>query len=94
MDYRFSLLCVSCPIGVWEYIEATRDLVRDLEQRVRLAKANVDSICTIMEGWCKTPLYKRKGDKKESLLHLEVINVTTNTALLHSLVSRHSVRAY
>ena len=59
-------------LGVWEYIEATRDLVRDLERRVRLAKANVDNICTIMAGWCKTPLYKRKGDKKESLLNLEV----------------------
>ena len=63
----------SSTIGVWEYIEATRDLVCDLERRVRLAKSNVDNMCTIMAGWCKTSLYKRKGDKKESLLHLEVI---------------------
>ena len=66
-------MCVFFFTGVWEYIEATRDLVRDLERRVRLAKANVDNMCTIMAGWCKTPLYKRKGDKKESLLNLEVI---------------------
>ena len=66
----FTYTCII--LGVWEYIEATRDLVRDLERRVRLAKANVDNICTIMAGWCKTPLYKRKGDKKESLLNLEV----------------------
>ena len=57
--------------GVWEYIESTRDLVRDLERRVRLAKANVDNMSTLMAGWCKS-LYRRKGDKKESLLNLEV----------------------
>ena len=58
--------------GAWEYIESTRDMVRDLERHVRLAKANVENMCTIMAGWSKTPLYKRKGDKKESLLNLEV----------------------
>ena len=47
--------------------------MRDLERRVRLAKANVESMCTLMAGWSKTPLYKRKGDKKESLLNLEVV---------------------
>ena len=45
----------------------------DLERRVRLAKANVENMCTLMAGWSKTPLYKRKEDKKESLLNLEVI---------------------
>ena len=68
--YKFFL--VSLKTGVWEYIESTRDLVRDLERRVRLAKANVENMCTLMAGWCKTPLYKRKEEKKESLLHLEV----------------------
>ena len=58
--------------GVWEYIESTRDLVRDLERRVRLAKANVDNISMLMASWCKSPLYRRKGEKKESLLNLEV----------------------
>ena len=47
--------------------------MRDLERRVRLAKANVENMCTLMAGWSKSPLYKRKGDKKESLLSLEVI---------------------
>ena len=56
----------------WEYIESTRDKVCDLERRVRLSKANVESICTIMANWCKVPLYKRKGDKSYSLLNLEV----------------------
>ena len=41
----------------------------ELERCVRLSKANVESMTSIMEGWCKVPLYKRKGDK---LLHLEV----------------------
>ena len=59
--------------GVWEYIEATRDMVCDLEHRVRLAKGNVESIITLMSGWCQIPLYRRREDKKEqSLLNLEV----------------------
>ena len=58
--------------GVWEYIESTRDLVCDLERRVRLAKANVESMCTLMAGWSKSPLYQRKEDKHEPLLKLEV----------------------
>ena len=70
MVYNNYYWCYST--GVWEYIELTRDLVRDLERRVRLAKANVENMCTLMAGWSKTPLYKRKGDKKESLLSLEV----------------------
>lgn len=60
-------------VGVWEYIEATRDMVCDLERRVRLAKGNVESIITLMGGWCQSPLYRRREDKKEqSLLNLEV----------------------
>jgi hypothetical protein len=39
---------------------------------VRLAKANVETMCSIMGGWSKAPLYKRKGDKKEAFLNLEV----------------------
>ena len=48
--------------------------MRDLERRVRLAKANVESMCTLMAGWSKIPLYKRKEDKHEPLLNLEVIS--------------------
>ncbi len=59
--------------GVWEYIQETRDKVRDLEQRVRLSKANVE-LQTIMAGWIQSPLYQRKEDKKDTLLNLEVNN--------------------
>ena len=59
-------------IGVWEYIESTRDKVRDLEQRVRLAKANVEQMHNIMTGWSQSPLFRRKEDKKDTLLNLEV----------------------
>ena len=48
-------------------------MVCDLERRVRLAKGNVESIITLMGGWCQSPLYRRREDKKEqSLLNLEV----------------------
>lgn len=60
--------------GVWEYIETTRDQVRDLERRVRLAKENVDNIQKIMEEWSQTSLYQRKEDKNNTLLNLEVRN--------------------
>ena len=57
--------------AVWEYIQSTRDRVCDLEKRVRLAKINVDTMCSIMAGWCESPLYTRKA-KKDALLNLEV----------------------
>ncbi len=57
----------------WEYIESTRDGVCDLEHRVQLAKANVDTMCSIMAGWSKVPLYRRKNNKKETLLNFEVL---------------------
>ena len=62
-------------VDVWEYIEATRRQVEDLEQRVRLAKANVEESITVMEGWAHSPLYQRKEDKKDCLLNLEVIGL-------------------
>ena len=58
--------------GVWEYIETTRDQVRDLEHRVRLAKENVEAIRRSMEEWSHTSLYQRKEDKNNTLLNLEV----------------------
>ena len=61
-------------VGVWEYVEATRDMVHDLEQRVRNAKTNVESINTLMNKWAEDPLYQRKDGKKELLLNLEVIS--------------------
>ena len=39
---------------------------------MRLAKANVDSMCNMMAVWCEAPLFQRKGDKKGGLLNLEV----------------------
>ena len=69
------ILCFWSVAGVWEYIEATRDMVRDLEKRVRLAKRNVESISNIMSQWATVPLYQRKEDKKGSLLNLEVIKI-------------------
>lgn len=44
----------------------------DLEHRVRLAKVNVDTMVSIMGGWSKTPLHRRKGNRKDALLNLEV----------------------
>ena len=43
--------------------------MRDLEERVRKSKVNVESISTIMATWAQQPLYQRK---KDSLLNLEV----------------------
>ena len=59
-------------IGVWEWIEDMRNKVCDLEHRVRLAKANVEEINSIMSGWSQIPLYQRKEDRKDCLLNLEV----------------------
>ena len=39
---------------------------------MRLAKANVEQMHTIMSGWSQNPLFRRKEDKKDTLLNLEV----------------------
>lgn len=57
---------------MWEYIESIRDQVRDLEERVRKSKVNVESISALMATWAQQPLYQRK---KDSLLNLEVSRV-------------------
>ena len=57
--------------GVWEYIEKTREQVRDLEVRVQKAKNNVEEIQKVMLTWSKSPLFVRKEGKNESLLHLD-----------------------
>jgi len=69
------MICIhlrSFLVGVWEYIEPTRDQVCDLERRVRLAKANEEMMHNIMEQWRQEPLYQRKEEKNSSLLNLEV----------------------
>lgn len=77
-------------IGVWEYIESTRDKVRDLERRVRLAKANVEQMHNIMTGWSQSPLFRRKEDKKDTLLNLEVCKCIyvkcSHTGMVHMCV--------
>ena len=69
---KVKLLCVLSCTGVWEYIESTRDVVRDLEQRVRTAKGNVEAMVGIMSKWSDSPLYQRKDDKKDVFLNLDV----------------------
>lgn len=58
-------------VGVWEYIQKTRDQVIDLESRVQKAKDNVEEIKKLMSTWSKTPLFERKEDKHETLLNLD-----------------------
>ena len=50
-------------LGVWEYIQETRDQVFDLEQRVQKAKDNVEKINKIMTTWV-LPIFERKENKK------------------------------
>ena len=68
--------------GAWEYIESTRDVVRDLERRVRMAKANVDTMVATMAKWSEAPLYQRKDDKKDLFLNLDVRKHTHSEILL------------
>ena len=57
--------------GVWEYIEATREKVHDLETRVQKSKDNIEEIKKIMTTWSETPLFQRKEDKNDMLLMLD-----------------------
>ena len=43
---------------------------------MRLAKDNVEQIITIMAKWAESPMYLRRGDKKDSLLNLEVLVIS------------------
>ena len=61
-------------------------MVRDLEERVKLAKFNVEEINKIMSKWCIQPLYQRKEDKKDSLLNTEV-HVCTCTHILYIFIN-------
>lgn len=57
--------------AVWEYIEETREMVRDLEVRVQKTKNNVEEIQKVMSTWSKAPLFVRKEGKNETLLQLD-----------------------
>lgn len=81
--------------GLWEYIEATRDMVRDLEKRVQKAKDNVEQIVKIMATWSKIPLFERKEGKSEPMLNLDdrpdrlkkrYADISTNGAKVHALL--------
>nr|P39057.1 RecName: Full=Dynein beta chain, ciliary [Heliocidaris crassispina]BAA00827.1 dynein beta-heavy chain [Heliocidaris crassispina] len=84
--------------SVWEYIQETRDQVRDLEKRVQQTKDNVDRIKKIMAEWTKQPLFERKELKKESLLALDdrqdrlkkrYAEITTAGEKIHSLMKEN-----
>ncbi|XP_077976399.1 dynein beta chain, ciliary-like isoform X2 [Styela clava] len=57
--------------GTWEYIQETRALVQDLEERVHKANDNVKQIEKIMEKWVETPLFVRRDDRRDILLQLD-----------------------
>lgn len=55
---------------VWDYIQATRDMVHDLETRLQKSKDNIEHIQKIMATWSKIPLFERVESKNSSLLNL------------------------
>ena len=57
-------------VGIWDYIQSTRDEVIDLESRVQKCKNNVDEIVKLMSTWSKAPLFTRKEEKNDCLLNL------------------------
>lgn len=58
--------------GIWEYIEATRDMVHVLEKDVQSTKTNVELMNELMSKWSLASLYDRKDGKKDTLLNVEV----------------------
>lgn len=63
----------------WGYIEETREMVHDLEQRVQKAKDNVDTITKLMQTWNKLPLFERKKESKtDHMLSLDDRNDRIN----------------
>uniref|UniRef100_H2ZKA8 AAA+ ATPase domain-containing protein n=1 Tax=Ciona savignyi TaxID=51511 RepID=H2ZKA8_CIOSA len=57
--------------GIWEYIQATRDRVNDLQVRVQKTKMNIEKIEKIMKTWSETPLFERKQSNPAAILNLE-----------------------
>ena len=65
--------------AAWEYIDQTRDMVHDLEQRVQKAKDNVEAITKLMQTWNKLPLFERKKEgKTDHMLSLDDRNDRIN----------------
>lgn len=59
-------------VGIWEYIEQTREMVHTLERNVQSTKTNVEAMNTLMSKWSVSALYDRKDGKKDTLLNIEV----------------------
>lgn len=59
-------------LGIWDYVNATRDMVHELEKSVQSAKTNVDTVNSLMAKWSEAALYDRKDGKKDALLNIEV----------------------
>ena len=59
-------------LGIWDYVNATRDMVHGLEKSVQSAKTNVDTVNSLMAKWSVAALYDRKDGKKDTLLNIEV----------------------
>lgn len=59
-------------LGIWDYVNATRDMVEKLEKSVQSAKTNVDTVNSLMAKWSVAALYDRKDGKKDTLLNIEV----------------------
>lgn len=65
-----SLSALHSQLGIWEYIQRVRDMVRELESSLQRTKDNVDEIQAIMRTWV-TPIFERREGKRDSLLNLE-----------------------
>lgn len=63
-------------VGIWEYIEQTRETVHTLEKNVQSTKTNVETMNTLMSKWSMSALYDRKDGKKDTLLNIEVSDYT------------------
>nr|CAB3238531.1 dynein beta chain, ciliary-like [Phallusia mammillata] len=55
----------------WDYIRNCHEVVSNLESRVQKSKDNINKIHEIMDKWSEVPLFERKDDKRDILLHLE-----------------------
>ncbi|XP_049940954.1 dynein beta chain, ciliary-like [Schistocerca serialis cubense] len=53
------------------YIEKMHDMIKCLNDRLKMAQANIEHIISMIEPWTKIPLYGRKDGRKEALLYLE-----------------------
>ncbi|XP_062322712.1 dynein axonemal heavy chain 11 isoform X2 [Osmerus eperlanus] len=55
----------------WNFIQATKHVVQNLQWRVQRTKDNCDAIQTLMKGWSKQALFCRKDNRRDALLQLD-----------------------